>query len=154
MAEGTTLEAVAGFLSPTALFVVLVVLHSVIPARRVAGYAHPNTEATEYRLNGGLVFIAALLTWWFEITGAPLDWLWRVKWHAIAGGVALSAVLTTWCVFRAPADERNPLAQWLDGRARNMRSPDRAFLGFMQPTTISDGKKPSSAAVSGAPPGT
>ena len=121
MTELTTLEAVAGFLSPAVLFIILVVLHSVIPARRVDGYAHPNTDPAQYRLNGGLVFIAALLIWWFEVTGAPLDWLWRVKWHAIAGGVALSAVLTTWWVFRAPADERNPIVQWLDGRARNMQ---------------------------------
>ena len=73
MTELTTLEAVAGFLSPTALFVILLVLHSVIPALRVDGYAHPNTEPAQYRLNGGIVFIAALLIWWFQLTGAPLD---------------------------------------------------------------------------------
>ena len=125
MTELTTLEAVAGFLTPTVLFAILVALHSILPALRVEGYAHPNTTAAQYRLNGGVVFIAALAIWWFEVTTAPLDWLWRVKWHAIAGGVALSAVLTTWVVFRAPADQRSGLVQWLDGRARNMQFGDR-----------------------------
>ena len=117
----TNLEAIAGFLTPTAIFAILLVLHSVLPARRVLGYAHPNTseEPVRYRLNGLLVFALALAIWAIALL-APLDWLWRIKWHAIAGATALSVALTIWMVLRAPADDRPSWVQWIEGRSRNV----------------------------------
>ena len=121
MSELTTFQAVAGFLTPTAIFAILLALHVVLPAYRVEGYAHRQVSGTppQYRLNGLAVFVCALLIWSLELTYAPLDWLWRVKWHAIFGATALSAVLTVWIVLRSPADDRNPLIQWLEGRTYN-----------------------------------
>ena len=52
MEQLTTAEAIAGFLTPTAIFLILLALHCVIPARRVDGYDHPNTVGARYRLNG------------------------------------------------------------------------------------------------------
>ena len=123
MSELTTLQAVAGFLTPTALFVILLALHIVLPAYRVEGYAHRNVAGAppQYRLNGLAVFLCALIVWWLGLTTAPLDWLWRVKWHAAAGAVALSVVLTAWIVMRAPRDDRGQLVQWIEGRAYNMQ---------------------------------
>ena len=118
MAELTTMEAIAGFLTPAIVFVLMLALHVVFPALRVDGYSHPNTAPAQYRLNGGLVLLVALLIWWSEF-GTPMDWLWRVKWHAIAGATALSVVVSLWLVYREPADARNALVQWLEGRARN-----------------------------------
>ena len=111
-------QAVAAFLTPTALFAILLALHIILPARRVEGYAR--VTPSRYRLNGLAVFICALAIWWFELTGAPLGWLWLAKWHALAGAVALSVVLTVWMVLRAPADGRSPLVQWIEGRSRNV----------------------------------
>ncbi|MCY3839129.1 MAG: hypothetical protein OXH09_10880, partial [Gammaproteobacteria bacterium] len=121
----TNLEAIAGFFAPTAVFAILLLLHGVLPARRALGYAHPNTTQTpvRYRLNGLLVFAAALAIWAIALL-APLDWLWRVKWHAIAGGTALSVVLTAWMVLRAPADDRPGWVQWIEGRSRNVMFRD------------------------------
>lgn len=113
-------QAVAGFFTPWALFATLLALHVAIPALRVDGYAHQNTSPARYRLNGGAVFVAALAIWWFEVL-APLDWLWRVKWHAIAGATALSVAASIWLVFREPADGRSLIVQWLEGRARNVQ---------------------------------
>ena len=123
MSELTTLEAIAGFLTPTVVLGIVLVLHIVIPAPRFEGYAHPNTETspTRYRLNGLAVFICVLVVWWFELTTAPLDWFWRVKWHALAGAGALSIVLSMWMVLRAPADDRGVLVQWIEGRSRNVQ---------------------------------
>ena len=121
----TNLEAIAGFLAPTAVFAILLVLHSVLPARRALGYAHPNTTQTpvRYRMNGLLVFAAALAIWAIALL-VPLDWLWRVKWHAIAGATALSVLLTVWMVLRAPADDRPGWVQWIEGRSRNVMFGD------------------------------
>ena len=123
MSELTTLQAVAGFLTPTAVIAILLALHIVLPALRVDGYAHKQMEAppTRYRLNGLVVFGIALLIWWSELAFAPMDWLWRVKWHALAGAVALSIGITVWLVVRAPADNRGLVVQWLEGRARNVQ---------------------------------
>ena len=121
----TNLEAIAGFFAPTVVFVILLVLHGAMPARRALGYAHPNTSQApvRYRLNGLLVFAAALAIWAIALL-APLDWLWRVKWHAIAGATALSVVLTIWMVLRAPADDRPGWVQWIEGRSRNVMFRD------------------------------
>ena len=123
MSELITLQAVAGFLAPTALFAILLALHVVLPAQYVDGYAHRNVAATppRYRLNGLAVFVCALLLWSLELTPAPLDWLWRVKWHALAGAVALSLVVSAWIVLRSPADDRGLLVQWIEGRAYNVQ---------------------------------
>ena len=123
MSDLTTLQEVAAFLTPTAVFTILLALHAAIPARHVDGYAHPSGSGTpdRYRLNGLAVFVAALVIWWLELTFAPLGWLWVAKWHVIAGGVVLSIVLTAWIVLRAPADDRGALAQWVEGRSRNVQ---------------------------------
>ena len=117
----TNLEAIAGFLAPTAVFAILLALHGALPARRATGYAHPNTTQTPetYRLNGLLVFAAALAIWAIALL-APLDYLWHFKWHAIAGATALSVVLTIWMILRAPADDRPSWVQWIEGRSRNV----------------------------------
>ena len=120
MTELTTAQTVAAFLTPTAVFALLLALHALIPGRHVDGYAHPSASEipNRYRLNGLAVFVAALVIWWLELTFAPLGWLWVAKWHVIAGGVVLSVVLTAWIVLRAPADDRSTLVQWMEGRAR------------------------------------
>ncbi|MXY16508.1 MAG: ergosterol biosynthesis protein [Acidobacteria bacterium] len=117
MSELTTLQQVAAFLTPTAIFAILLALHIVIPARRVEGYTRVTPHL--YRLNGFLVFVAALVIWWLELTGAPLGWLWIAKWHAVAGATVLSVFLAAWMVLRAPADDRSALVQWIEGRTRN-----------------------------------
>ena len=115
----TTWQAVAAFLTPTAIFAILVALHIVLPARRVDGYAR--VTPNRYRLNGLAVFILAIVIWWLELTYAPLDWLWLAKWHALAGAIALSVVLTAGILRRAPADDRSLLVQWIEGRTRNLQ---------------------------------
>ena len=122
MSNPTMPDALTGFLAPTVVFALLLVLHAVLPARRVFGYAHPNTSQSpvRHRLNGLLVFAVALAIWAIALL-APLDWLWRVKWHAIAGAVALCVVVSTWMVLRAPADDRPRWAQWIEGRSRNVQ---------------------------------
>ncbi len=54
------MDAVAGFLTPTAMFVMLLVLHVARPAVRVDGYAHGKVTETPplYRPNGMRVFVS------------------------------------------------------------------------------------------------
>ena len=120
MFDADTWRTVAAFLTPVAIFAILLVLHVVLPARQVDGYAYRGAAGTpRYRLNGITVFVVALGIWWLELTLAPLGWLWQVKWHVLAGAVALSIVLTAWLVLRTPADDRRLWVQWIEGRSRN-----------------------------------
>ena len=118
MSSLTPWQAVAAFLTPTALFAILLALHIILPARRVEGYAR--VTPSRYRLNGLAVFVCALVIWRFELTSAPLVWLWLARWHALAGAGTLSVVLTVWMVLRTPADDRGLLVQWIEGRSRNV----------------------------------
>ena len=122
MFDVLTWQTIAAVLVPTVVFAILLVLHVLIPALRVDGYAYRGAaETPRYRLNGLAVFVGALVIWWLELTFAPLGWLWEVKWHALGGAVALSVVLTVWLILRVPADDRNRWIQWMEGRSRNVQ---------------------------------
>ena len=61
------------------------VAHVVLPAIRVPGYViNPETgEPRNYRLNGILVYVIALVVWWFELTGMPRDWFYESSLYAV-----------------------------------------------------------------------
>ena len=42
-----------------------------------------------YRLNGILVYVVALVVWWFELTGMPREWFYESSLYAVAGGTLL-----------------------------------------------------------------
>ena len=58
----------------------------ILPARRVTGYVvNPETgEPRNYRLNGVLVFVIAVIVWATEITGMPRDWFYRSAIYSVA----------------------------------------------------------------------
>ena len=91
-------EAIAGFLTPLAIFAAFFVAQIVLPARRVTGYViNPETgEPRNYRLNGILVFVIAVVVWAFELTGMPRDWFYRSAVYAVAGGTVLCFIFSLW----------------------------------------------------------
>ena len=113
-------EAVAGFLTPLAVFAVFFVAQLIIPARRVKGYViNPETgEPRNYRLNGMLVFAIAVAVWATEITGMPRDWFYRSSIYAVAGGTVLCLIFSLLAVYsRPPGHIKNPLVALWEGRA-------------------------------------
>ena len=71
----STTEAIAGFLTPLAIFAAFFVVQLILPGRRVSGYViNPETgEPRNYKLNGILVFAIAVAVWAFEVGGLPRD---------------------------------------------------------------------------------
>ena len=113
-------EAIAGFLTPLAIFAVFFLAQFILPARRVTGYVvNPETgEPRNYRLNGILVFAIALVVWAFELTGMPRDWFYRSTIYAVAGGTAFCVFFSLWAVFSRPKGEiENPFFALWEGRA-------------------------------------
>ena len=121
--ELSGMEAVAGFFTPLGIFAVFFVAHVVLPAIRVPGYViNPETgEPRNYRLNGILVYVIALVVWWFELTGMPREWFYESSLYAVAGGTVFTLIFSVIAVFSQPEREgRNwSMALW-DGRAREI----------------------------------
>ncbi|MCY3611875.1 MAG: DUF1295 domain-containing protein [Gemmatimonadetes bacterium] len=119
-------EAIAGYLTPLAIFAVFFVLQIVLPARRVPGYVvDPRTgKPRNYRLNGLLVFAVVVIVWAFEVTGMPRDWFYRSSIHAVVGGTDLCIILALVAVFSQPRGARKHwfLALW------HGRAPELSFF--------------------------
>ena len=113
-------EAIAGFLTPLAIFTLFFLAQIILPARRVTGYVvNPETgEPRNYRLNGILVFAIAVAVWAFELTGMPRDWFYRSAIYAVAGGTVLCFVFSLWALLSQPEGEiKNPFLAFWEGRA-------------------------------------
>ena len=113
-------EAVLGFFTPLIIFAVFFVAQVVLPARRVPGYViNPETgEPRNYRLNGLLVFIIAIVVWATEITGMPRDWFYRSAVYAVAGGTVFAALIALVAMLSQPQGEiKNPFHAFWTGRS-------------------------------------
>ncbi len=118
-------EAIAGFFTPLAVFAAFFLAQTILPARRVPGYViNPETgEPRQYRLNGLLVFVIAVLVWAFafEPMGISRDWFYRSSVYAVAGGTVFTAVFAVIAVFSQPQGKnKNPIAALWTGRAREL----------------------------------
>ena len=119
--ELSGMEAVAGFFTPLVIFVVFFVAQMVLPAIRVPGYViNPETgEPRNYRLNGILVYVIALVVWWFELTGMPREWFYESSLYAVAGGTVFTLIFSLIAVFSHPEKGgRNWLLALWHGRVR------------------------------------
>ena len=124
--ELSTAEAVWGFFTPLIIFAVFALAQIVLPARRVPGYVidEATGEPRNYRLNGLLVYVIAIIVWATEITGMPRDWFYRSSLYAVAGGTVFTVIFALLAVFTAPRTHLNPLAAFWTGRVREI-----TFLG-------------------------
>ena len=116
-------EAIAGFLTPLAIFAVFALAQIILPARRVPGYVidEATGEPRSYRLNGILVFVLAIIVWATEVTGMPRDWFYRSTIYAIVGGTVVTAIFAIVAVFSQPQGAlKNPIAALWTGRVREL----------------------------------
>lgn len=113
-------EAIAGFLTPLAIFAAFLVAQLILPGRRVTGYViNPETgEPRTYKLNGILVFVIAIAVWAFEVGGLPRDWFYRSTMYAVAGGTVFCVLFSLWAVFSQPKGRiENSFVAFWEGRS-------------------------------------
>ena len=125
LVELSRTEAIAGFFTPLAVFAAFFLAQIILPARRVPGYViNPDTgQPRQYRLNGLLVFVIAILVWAFafEPIGISRDWFYRSSIYAVAGGTVFTTIFAIIAVFSQPQGKnRNPIAALWTGRAREL----------------------------------
>ncbi len=116
-------DFLAGFFAPWAAFAVIGVLHLVLPARRVTGYArHEHSgSALSYRINGLLVFAVTVGLWCVACASGVIawDWLWHHRWSGAAGAVTLGLVASAGAVLGAASGGKRLLTELYLGRRAN-----------------------------------
>lgn len=117
------LDDIAGFLAPFVIYAALLVLHLVLPARRVDGYVRDREtgEPLRYRLNGLAVLFVAVFVWvlvgWLE--WLPFDWLYHQRWASLAGACTIGLLFTAWIVLPQPSTGKSLPADLYLGRLEN-----------------------------------
>lgn len=116
-------EAVLGFLTPLVVYLIITVLHIIIPVRKTTGYVADEAtgEKLKYRLNGLLVLIVTMMLWflsgYYELI--PYNWLYTVRWYSLAGAFTLGLVYSLVSVLPYPAVRKSVLADIFFGREKN-----------------------------------
>jgi delta14-sterol reductase len=112
-----------GWLTAPAVYGIILVLHLVLPARRVVGYVKDERtgEPLRYRLNGLVVLCGVLGLWWLAVVRglAGWDFLWVHRVQGAAGACALGLVFAAAVVLTAPPTGKG---LWVDlylGRRAN-----------------------------------
>jgi protein-S-isoprenylcysteine O-methyltransferase Ste14 len=114
---------IAGLLAPLVIYLFILVLHLMLPARKVVGYVSDETtgEKLTYRLNGLLVLIVTISTCVvlvrFDVV--PSTFLWDHRWWALLGACLLGLVFTFWIVLTAPPTGKPFIADLFLGRYEN-----------------------------------
>ena len=124
LVELSGMEAVAGFFTPLAIFRGL--LRGARCVCRRSGFRGTSSirrqgDPRNYRLNGILVYVIALVVWWFELTGMPREWFYESSLYAVVGGTVFTLIFAAIAVFRYPEREgRNWFLALWDGRVREI----------------------------------
>lgn len=112
-----------GFFAPAAVYAAVLVLHLVLPARRIAGYVRdPRTgEPLRYRLNGLLVLVVAVALWAAlgESGIVPWDFLYRVRWESLIGACVIGLAFSFAIVAAGPRRRESFVADFFFGRLDN-----------------------------------
>ncbi len=112
----STWQTVAALLTPATVFAVLLVLHIVLPARRVDGYAYICPCLYPVALWGTA-----------DLPAPEIDASWNPLWL----GGSLAIFLIGWVIARGANLQKYTFK----------RFPERAFLVFVKPATVTDGER-------------
>ncbi len=117
------MDIILGFLSPILVYLLVFVLHAILPGKWMQGYATKadSTEKLTYRLNGMLVFLVVIVGWAFLCYSSLLswDWFYRTRWYGLAGAVVFGLLFSFLLVVNAPPVKKSFLADFFLGRLEN-----------------------------------
>ncbi len=116
-------ETILALLTPAGIYLLILFLHLVLPARRVAGYVqNPETgDPLCYRLNGWLVTTVVILLWAGLCSTGVFSWTWLYEraWYTLTGASLLGVIYTLAVVLPAPSTGRAFLVDLFLGRVEN-----------------------------------
>jgi len=117
-----------GLITPLTAYLVITLLHMIIPARRTRGYVKNEItgRSMDYRINGIFVLLASILVWfllgYFNIV--PYGWLYEARWTGFMGACIIGSVYSLYIVFKHPSTGRSFLADLWFGRVKDSRLKD------------------------------
>jgi len=117
-----------GLITPLTAYLVITLLHMIIPARRTRGYVKNEItgRSMDYRINGIFVLLASILVWfllgYFNIV--PYGWLYEARWTGFMGACIIGSVYSLYIVFKNPSTGRSFLADLWFGRVKDSRLKD------------------------------
>ena len=113
----------AGFFAPLGVYVLITLLHLIVPARAVDGYVtDPATgKPHRYRLNGLIVYWLTIGLWALACSQSLIAWdfFWTTRWEGLAGACVFGLIFTAVVVLREPPTAKGLLADLFLGRAPN-----------------------------------
>ncbi|MFN8255070.1 MAG: DUF1295 domain-containing protein [Bacteroidales bacterium] len=119
------METLAGFFSPFLVYVLITLLHLLLPGRNVNGYINKTgtDEKMKYKLNGIIVLFIVVILWIFFCISGLLEWNWFYlqRYNSLAGAVFLGIIFSIVMVFPYPKVRKNLLADFFFGRLENPR---------------------------------
>ena len=119
------MEQVLGFVAPILIYFIIFLLHALLPGRWVTGYAtkEGTEEKLRYRLNGLLVLVVSVALWGFlgYFGFMPWDWLYTIRWEALAGACTFGLIFSLAVVLPYPAVRKSFLVDFFLGRAENLQ---------------------------------
>jgi delta14-sterol reductase len=118
---------VLGFFTPWIIYIVITLLHLVLPGKWMKGYVKDDKtgEVLSYRLNGLLVLIASILLWFVlgYLGWVPYDWLYTVRWSSLIGAISIGVIFSLIIVMTQPSTGKSLLADLFLGRLKNPQTP-------------------------------
>jgi protein-S-isoprenylcysteine O-methyltransferase Ste14 len=119
------MDKAMGFLAPIVIFLTIFILNISLPGRWITGYITKKNSAEKmrYHLNGICVFFTVILIWFllgiFNIV--PFDWLYKYRWHGLAGAFISGVVFSLVVVLPYPPVRKSFLADLFFGRIENLQ---------------------------------
>jgi protein-S-isoprenylcysteine O-methyltransferase Ste14 len=114
-----------GLLTPLIAYVVITLLHVVIPAKRRPGYLINDAtgEVYTYRTNGRFVLAASILIWFAlgYVNVVPYTWLYETRWWGLIGALAIGLAFAFIIVLRYPSTGKSFGADLWFGRAKDVQ---------------------------------
>ena len=117
------MEKYLGFFAPVIVYTYIFVLNAIMPGRWVKGYitSDKSDEKLQYRLNGLLVLIIVIFTWFLLCYSGfmPWDWFYEFRWYGFSGAVVFGLIFSFAIVLPNTPVRNSFLADFFFGRLAN-----------------------------------
>lgn len=117
-----------GLITPLVAYVVITLLHIIIPVKRIKGYVKNEItgELMNYRTNGKYVLLTSILIWfllgYFNIV--PYVWLYETRYLGFIGAGVIGLVYSFYIVSKYPSNGKSFFADFWFGRVKDSQLKD------------------------------
>jgi protein-S-isoprenylcysteine O-methyltransferase Ste14 len=117
-----------GLITPLIAYVVITLLHIIIPAKRIKGYVKSEItgEVMHYRVNGKFVLLASILIWFLlgRYHIVPYVWLYETRWLGLIGACVIGLAYSFYVVLKYPSTGKSFFADFWFGRVQDSQLKD------------------------------